>query len=146
MIQGNDYSHAHLLSAGIKIFTRQDSRTNPADNYCKWRIPSDGLATMLPYLHAGALVHAEVDDLRMLLEEQYPIVSIDPPWPNRSTAHPDVDMYRLRRVIPVSRERCGIGLKGVTLSPLPLMMARTAEERESQNSSCARFVLIDMLG
>jgi multisite-specific tRNA:(cytosine-C5)-methyltransferase len=75
MIQGNDYSHAHLLSAGIKIFTRQDSRTNPADTYCKWRIPSDGLSTMLPYLDPGAMLHADVDDLRMLLEEQYPIVS-----------------------------------------------------------------------
>ena len=77
MIQGNDYSHAHLLSAGIKIFTRQDSRTNPADTYCKWRIPSDGLSTMLPYLKESEIVHANVDDLRMLLEEQYPIVSIE---------------------------------------------------------------------
>lgn len=75
MIQGNDYSHAHLLSAGIKIFTRQDSRTNPADTYCKWRIPSDGLSTMLPYLDPNAMLHADVDDLRMLLEEQYPLVS-----------------------------------------------------------------------
>jgi hypothetical protein len=30
---------------------------------------------MLPYLKASEIVHANVDDLRMLLEEQYPIVS-----------------------------------------------------------------------
>lgn len=74
VIQGNDYSHAHMLSAGIKIFTRQDSRTNPTDTHCKWRIPNDGLSTMLPYLDQSKIVHGDVDDLRMLLEEQYPLI------------------------------------------------------------------------
>lgn len=75
LIQGNDYSHAHLLSAGIKIFTRQDSKTNPTDTYCKWRIPSDGLSTMMPFLDQSTILHANVDDLKHLLEQQYPLVS-----------------------------------------------------------------------
>lgn len=58
---------------------RQDSQNrNEVD--CKWRIPSEGIAEVLPHVGDGIVVDAGLGELRVLLEEQYPVVSAARPW------------------------------------------------------------------
>ncbi|KAE8215610.1 hypothetical protein CF327_g1108 [Tilletia walkeri] len=65
-----------LLSAGIKLFQRQDSTkavqvdmNTPA---CKWRVTSDGLLVLLPYLNADKIVKISMNELAFLMSTNYP--------------------------------------------------------------------------
>ena len=69
----NDYSRLRVISAGVKAFMRQDSQNR--DSYaCKWRIPNEGLSALVPHLGDGVVKDFGIDELRVLVEEQYPTV------------------------------------------------------------------------
>ena len=64
-----------MVAAGVRSFVRQDSQQR-TENYCKWRIPSDGILEVVPYLGDGKVIHASLAELRILCQEQYPPVSV----------------------------------------------------------------------
>jgi hypothetical protein len=53
---------------------RQDSQ-NRTEIGCKWRIPGEGVAEVLPHVGEGVVKVATIEDLRVLVEHAYPSVS-----------------------------------------------------------------------
>jgi len=60
-----------IVSGGVKSFVRQDSG-NRAELSCKWRIPGDGIAEVVPRMPESQIQHATLDELRIFLSEMYP--------------------------------------------------------------------------
>lgn len=56
-----------LISCGVKLFTRQDS-SKDGTYVCKWRINSEGLEVIRPYLGEKRIVNAGQSQLRQLME------------------------------------------------------------------------------
>lgn len=75
LINSNEYSSIRLLSAGIRVFVRQDTQNRNTDLKCKWRIPLEGLASVLPYMDQSKILQGTIDDLEVLLADMYPLVS-----------------------------------------------------------------------
>jgi multisite-specific tRNA:(cytosine-C5)-methyltransferase len=70
----NDVARLRLLSAGIRVFLRQDS-SNKLDLKCKWRIPSEGLNSIGIHLDQTKIIDAGLEEIRIFLENSYPMVS-----------------------------------------------------------------------
>lgn len=73
VIENNEYTRLRLVSAGVKAFTRQDS--SKSELPCKWRVPSDGLGEVLPWIGEGVVRDMSIADLRVLCATQYPEVA-----------------------------------------------------------------------
>lgn len=77
ILQYNSSARLRIITAGVKIFIRQDSQ-NRTDIPCKWRIPSDGLSAVVPYVGEGVVRDmgpGGMGVLRILVEFPYPMVS-----------------------------------------------------------------------
>ena len=86
IVTQNEYTRMRLISAGVKLFARQES---PGDDVvCKWRACAEGLELLLPFLGEGKVLSAGLKDLKVLLETHYPMVSplnqFEPRLPYRS--------------------------------------------------------------
>jgi multisite-specific tRNA:(cytosine-C5)-methyltransferase len=55
-----------LISCGVKTFTRQDS-SKDGTYRCKWRIMSEGLEVLRPFMGPKRIVHASVETLQALM-------------------------------------------------------------------------------
>ncbi|GFZ46615.1 Multisite-specific tRNA:(cytosine-C(5))-methyltransferase [Saitozyma sp. JCM 24511] len=75
IIENNDYSRLRIISAGVKAFVRQDSQ-NRTEIGCKWRIPGEGVAEVLPHVGDGVVKVATIEDLRVLVEHAYPSIEL----------------------------------------------------------------------
>lgn len=56
-----------LISCGIKLFTRQDS-SKDGTYRCKWRVNSEGLEVLRPFMGPKRVATANVKTLRTLME------------------------------------------------------------------------------
>ncbi|KAJ9113207.1 hypothetical protein QFC22_006046 [Naganishia vaughanmartiniae] len=74
LIHSNEYHSIRLLSAGIRVFVRQDTQNRNTDLHCKWRIPLEGLPSILPYMDQTKILHGTIDDLEVLLSDMYPLI------------------------------------------------------------------------
>ncbi|KAJ9107995.1 hypothetical protein QFC20_003681 [Naganishia adeliensis] len=75
LIHSNSYHAIRLLSAGIRVFVRQDTQNRNTDLKCKWRIPLEGLASVLPYMDQSKILQGTINDLEVLLADMYPLIS-----------------------------------------------------------------------
>ncbi|KAH9000795.1 S-adenosyl-L-methionine-dependent methyltransferase [Lactarius hatsudake] len=77
----NDYKRIRIISAGTKIFMRQEggfgrnSEAERAEKAPRFRLLSEGLSVVLPYVKPESIVDADVPTLRRLLEAYYPLLS-----------------------------------------------------------------------
>ncbi|GAA5981729.1 hypothetical protein JCM5350_000471 [Sporobolomyces pararoseus] len=67
ILSSNAYTRMRLISCGVKLFTRQDS-SKDGTYVCKWRINSEGLEVIRPYLGEKRIVNAGQSQLRQLME------------------------------------------------------------------------------
>ncbi|GAA5881341.1 hypothetical protein JCM1840_006765 [Sporobolomyces johnsonii] len=67
ILLSNAYTRMRLISCGVKLFTRQDS-SKDGTYACKWRINSEGLEVIRPYLGEKRIVKVGQDALRQLME------------------------------------------------------------------------------
>ncbi|GAA5899683.1 tRNA (cytosine-C5-)-methyltransferase [Sporobolomyces salmoneus] len=67
ILSSNAYTRMRLISCGVKLFTRQDS-SKDGTYVCKWRINSEGLEVIRPYLGEKRIVNAGMAQLRQLME------------------------------------------------------------------------------
>jgi multisite-specific tRNA:(cytosine-C5)-methyltransferase len=71
VLAANNYERIRLISCGVKVFTRQDQ--GKEDYSCKWRLLSEGIKTMRPYMGDKRIVHCNVATLKRLLgPDPYP--------------------------------------------------------------------------
>ena len=69
LLLNNSYKRMRLISCGVKLFTRQDS--SKEDTYrCKWRVVSEGLDVIRPFMGPKRLIAANEETLRALMTTQ----------------------------------------------------------------------------
>ena len=88
VLSANDYKRIRIMTAGTKIFTRQESGfgrgagggNNDAEegdeNIPRFRLLSEGLPAVLPYINPETIFDTGVPALRALLETYYPLLSV----------------------------------------------------------------------
>jgi multisite-specific tRNA:(cytosine-C5)-methyltransferase len=84
VLSANDYKRARIMTAGTKIFTRQEGgfghrgdgdREDGADKVPRFRLLSEGLPVVLPYINPDTIIDTDMTALRPLLESYYPLLS-----------------------------------------------------------------------
>src|SRR6266404_8519329 len=82
VLSANDYKRIRVMTAGTKIFMRQESGfgrrefgEDGAESMPRFRLLSEGLPVVLPYIKPESIVDADVPNLRQLLETYYPLLS-----------------------------------------------------------------------
>lgn len=65
----NSFSRMRLISCGIKMFAKQDSANHKDSGLypCKWRILSEGLDVLRPYMGAKRIIQAKLSTLKALM-------------------------------------------------------------------------------
>lgn len=71
IIENNDYTRLRLVTAGTKIFGRQDGKSTGSS----FRVLGDGIPVVMPYIADDHIVTADVEVLRVLMEGYYPLLS-----------------------------------------------------------------------
>ncbi|KAG0663245.1 hypothetical protein C6P46_002835 [Rhodotorula mucilaginosa] len=70
LLLSNAYTRMRLISCGVKLFTRQESSKEQASIYrCKWRLNSEGLEVVKPFLGEKRIVTVNEATLRQCMEE-----------------------------------------------------------------------------
>ncbi|GAA5853276.1 hypothetical protein JCM8547_000265 [Rhodosporidiobolus lusitaniae] len=67
LLLSNAYTRMRLISCGVKLFTRQDNSKDGTYS-CKWRLNSEGLEVVRPYLSEKRIVSAGEETLRQVME------------------------------------------------------------------------------
>ena len=71
IIENNDYMKLRLVTAGTKIFGRQEGKTSGSS----FRVLGDGIPVVMPYIADEHIVTADIEVLRVLMEGYYPLLS-----------------------------------------------------------------------
>lgn len=71
IIEDNDYTKLRLVTAGTKIFGRQEGKTAGSS----FRVLGDGIPVVMPYISDEHIVTADIEVLRILMEGYYPLLS-----------------------------------------------------------------------
>lgn len=71
IIENNDYMKLRLVTAGTKIFGRQEGKTMGSS----FRVLGDGIPVVMPYIADEHIVTADTEVLRILMEGYYPLLS-----------------------------------------------------------------------
>ena len=86
VLTANDYKRIRIMTAGTKIFTRQESGFGRGgggnggaeegdENTPRFRLLSEGLPVVLPYINPEIILDTGIPALRTLLEAYYPLLS-----------------------------------------------------------------------
>ncbi|THH19611.1 hypothetical protein EW146_g1598 [Bondarzewia mesenterica] len=79
VLQSNDFKRMRLMTAGTKIFTKHEgvarAEASAEGRDTPFRLLSEGLPAVLPYVQPESIVDACIADLRTLLEDYYPLVT-----------------------------------------------------------------------
>jgi len=71
IIENNDYMKLRLVTAGTKIFGRQEGKSTGSS----FRVLGDGIPVVMPYIADEHIVTADIEVLRVLMEGYYPLLS-----------------------------------------------------------------------
>jgi len=71
IIENNDYMKLRLVTAGTKIFGRQEGKSAGSS----FRVLGDGIPVVMPYIADEHIVAADIEVLRILMEGYYPLLS-----------------------------------------------------------------------
>jgi multisite-specific tRNA:(cytosine-C5)-methyltransferase len=71
VIENNDYTKVRLVTAGTKIFGRQEGKIAGSS----FRVLGDGIPVVMPYIADEHIVTADIEVLRVLMEGYYPLLS-----------------------------------------------------------------------
>jgi multisite-specific tRNA:(cytosine-C5)-methyltransferase len=69
LIENNDFVRMRLIHAGAKLLAKQDK------GEVQFRVLDEALETIMPYLKEDSILHGDLEDLKILLREQYPFFS-----------------------------------------------------------------------
>ena len=78
VIQNNDFKRIRLMTAGTKIFTKQEggfgrNRSDPAESASLFRLLAEGLSAVLPFIKEEAIIDAEIVVLKVFIQAYYPL-------------------------------------------------------------------------
>ena len=80
VILANDYTKIRMVSAGTKVFTRQDAGLSVEEGDTsmirqQFRVLDDALPIALPFIPPSTIYPARLCDLKLLLQSYYPLMS-----------------------------------------------------------------------
>ena len=76
IVEHNDYTRMRLVTAGTKVMAKQEGAAAKRESApMQFRILSEGLPVMLPYVEPASILGADLAALRVLMETYYPVVS-----------------------------------------------------------------------
>ncbi len=82
VLSANDYKRIRVMTAGTKIFMRQESGfgrrefgEDGAESVPRFRLLSEGLPVVLPYIKPETIVDTDIPTLRRSLETYYPLLT-----------------------------------------------------------------------
>ncbi len=83
VLSANDYKRIRIMTAGTKIFMRQESGfgrresggDHAAESVPRFRLLSDGLPVVLPYIKPETIIDTDIPTLHRLLETYYPFLA-----------------------------------------------------------------------
>ncbi|KAI0768186.1 cytosine-5--methyltransferase [Trametes elegans] len=76
VIQHNDYARIRLMTAGTKVFGKQEgTEAKREGTETHFRVLAEGLPVVLPFVGPKAIVHADFAALKILMEAYYPLTS-----------------------------------------------------------------------
>ena len=86
VLSKNDYRRIRVMTAGTKIFTKQeggfgragagaDGGEEVVEKVPRFRLLSEGLPVVLPYINPESIVDTDLPTLRRLLETYYPLLN-----------------------------------------------------------------------
>jgi len=86
VLSANDYKRIRVMTAGTKIFTRQESGFGRGgggnggaeegdEKIPRFRLLNEGLPVVLPYIDPETILDTGIPALRTLLEAYYPLLS-----------------------------------------------------------------------
>lgn len=67
LISSNSHSRMRVISCGVKVFSKQDNGKNDDTYPCKWRIMTEGLEIIRPFMGGRRLVKCNMVTLRTLI-------------------------------------------------------------------------------
>lgn len=79
IVQNNDYARIRLTTCGTKVFGKQEgseAKRDGADSH--FRVLSEGLPVILPYIGPDTVINADVAALKVLMESYYPLFTSFP--------------------------------------------------------------------
>ncbi|KAI0032587.1 S-adenosyl-L-methionine-dependent methyltransferase [Vararia minispora EC-137] len=82
VVQNNDFARIRLMIAGTKIFQKQEGfgklKDSKGQSYIppasQFRLISDGLPAVLPFIRKDSILEAKADALRVLVQDYYPLL------------------------------------------------------------------------
>lgn len=76
IVENNDYSRMRLMTCGTKVIAKQEGAAAKRDEVnSQFRVLSEGLPAMLPYIRTDSILTADVANLKILMETYYPVIS-----------------------------------------------------------------------
>ena len=76
IVENNDYTRMRLMTCGTKVIARQEGAAAKQGGHdSQFRILSEGLPVMLPYVRPESILHADVATLKILMETYNPVTS-----------------------------------------------------------------------
>ena len=76
IVQHNDYARIRLMTCGTKVFGKQEgTEAKREGTETHFRVLSEGLPVVLPYIGPKAIVHADFASLKIFMESYYPLTS-----------------------------------------------------------------------
>jgi multisite-specific tRNA:(cytosine-C5)-methyltransferase len=85
VLSANDYKRIRIMTAGTKIFMRQEGgfgrregevgAEDGAEKVPRFRLLSEGLPVVLPYIKPEIILDTDIPTLRRLLETYYPLLT-----------------------------------------------------------------------
>ncbi|ORY43363.1 S-adenosyl-L-methionine-dependent methyltransferase [Rhizoclosmatium globosum] len=73
LLLAENSSKLKIVNTGVRIFTRT-SQTGGQKNSFQYRVSSEGIATVAPFMSDKRIVVAEKHDVKVLLEKEYPVL------------------------------------------------------------------------
>ena len=76
IVEHNDYTRMRLMTCGTKVMGKQEGAASKREGAeSQFRILSEGLPVMLPYVQPESILSADLATLKVLIESYYPVCS-----------------------------------------------------------------------
>lgn len=72
VVENNDYTRIRLITAGTKVFTKQDAGKGADPQF---RVLGEGLPVILTYVDQSTIITADLASLKTLVQSYYPLCS-----------------------------------------------------------------------
>jgi multisite-specific tRNA:(cytosine-C5)-methyltransferase len=76
IVEHNDYTRMRLVTCGTKVMGKQEGSASKKEGAgMQFRVLSEGLPVMLPYIQPESILSADLATLKVMMESYYPVCS-----------------------------------------------------------------------